>query len=98
LNETILTPANVGNASTFGKLFTTTLDGQVYAQPLLKTSVNITRGSRQGVHNVLYAATQHGSLYAIDANNGQLLWQDSFLNITDPTRLTPTADVSPIGA
>jgi hypothetical protein len=98
LGETTLTPAVVGNAAQFGKRFATTLDGQVYAEPLVKTGVNITRGSRQGVHNVVYAATQHGSLYAIDANNGQVLWQDSFLNITNPTSLTATSGVSPVGA
>jgi hypothetical protein len=101
-SETSLTPANV-NPTTFGKKFTTTLDGQVYAQPLVKSFVNITRGASQGVHNVLYAATQHGSLYAIDANSGAILWQDSFLQLSDPrvaviNSPSATTGVSTIGA
>ena len=39
LAETVLTPTNV-NATTFGLLSRATLDGQVYAQPLLKANVN----------------------------------------------------------
>src|SRR6516164_6999328 len=50
LSETSLTLSNV-NVSTFGKLFTTAVDGQVYAQPLIMTGVNITTGSNQGLHN-----------------------------------------------
>jgi hypothetical protein len=96
-SETVLTPTNVASAN-FGKLWTRPLDGQIYAQPLVKTNVNVTRGSNVGLHNVLYAATQHGSLYALDANTGSILWQDSFLNLTNPTVLTPTTGVSPIGA
>ena len=83
LSETVLTPANV-NSTDFGKLFSVKLDGQMYAQPLYVQNVNITRGSSPGVHSVVYAATQHDSLYAIDANTGQVLWQDSFLNIANP--------------
>jgi fibronectin type 3 domain-containing protein len=77
-NETILTPANV-NSTNFGKLFATTVDGQVYAEPLYMENVNITTGANQGSHNVVFVATEHDSLYAIDANSGTILWQDALL-------------------
>src|SRR4051794_39062823 len=87
-NETTLSPANV-NASLFGKLFTTPLDGsKVYAQPLSKSGVNITTGPNAGVHNVVYVATMNDSVYAIDADSGALLWQDAFAN--------PAAGITPI--
>ena len=54
-NETILTTANV-NVNTFGKLFTRDVDGQIYAQPLYVPGVQI---PAQGVHNVIYVATEH---------------------------------------
>ncbi|HSZ56316.1 MAG TPA: fibronectin type III domain-containing protein [Tepidisphaeraceae bacterium] len=78
LMETALTPANV-NTSSFGKFFSTPLDGQAYGQPLYDAGVNITAGNQPGVHNVVYSATEHDSLYAIDADTGTILWQDSFL-------------------
>ncbi|HEY7088779.1 MAG TPA: hypothetical protein VH518_11860 [Tepidisphaeraceae bacterium] len=95
LAETVLTPSNV-NTTNFGKRFTTQLDGQLFAQPLYKQNVSITRGANQGIHNVIFAETEHDSLYAIDANTGVILWQDSFLNLTDPTNLTRTAGVTPV--
>ena len=78
LSETALTPANVNSAS-FGKFYSTPVDGQVYAQPLYVAGQNITSGAHQGVHNVTYVVTEHDSLYAIDADTGVVLWQDSFL-------------------
>jgi hypothetical protein len=92
LNETVLTPSNV-NAGSFGKLFTTPLDGQVYAQPLLLTGVNITTGSQQGTHDVIYVATEHDSVYALDAHSGAVLWQDSFINPAGGVTTVPSTDV-----
>jgi hypothetical protein len=85
LNEVVLTPANV-NRNTFGKLFTIPVDGQVYAQPLVLSGVTI-----QGVkHNVAYVATEHDSVYAIDADTGATYWHASFVN--------PALDITPIPA
>src|SRR5262249_23636438 len=57
-SETQLTPSNV-NSSTFGKLFQVQVDGQVYAQPLVATGVNITTGASPGIHDVVFVATEN---------------------------------------
>ena len=92
-NETVLTPTTV-NPTDFGKLATTPLDGQVYAQPLYVPGVNITVGPTQGVHDVIFAATEHDSVYGIDADTGVALWQASFINPSEGVTAVPAADVS----
>lgn len=90
LGETLLTPADV-NTLSFGKGLTMPVDGQVYAQPLVKTAVNITVGPNKGLHDVVLVATEHDSVYAFDANTGVLLWHDSFLG--NGVTSVPVADV-----
>jgi hypothetical protein len=104
-NETLLTPGNV-KPSTFGKQLSFNLDGQAYAEPLVKTALNITTGANQGIHDVVFVATEHDSLYALDANGATVLWKDSFifnaagnpnpLNANIPSGVTsvPNADVN----
>ena len=62
LNEVTLTPANV-NSSKFGKLGEFAVDGKVDAQPLYLSNLMIGGQKR----NVLYVVTEHGSVYAFDA-------------------------------
>jgi uncharacterized repeat protein (TIGR03806 family) len=77
-NETQLTLANV-NAGSFGKLFSYSVDGQVYAEPLIAANVTI---PGQGTHNVLYVVTEHDSIYAFDADTmvSTPYWSKSFIN------------------
>ena len=90
VNETVLKPSNV-NSTQFGKLFSTTVDGYVYAQPLYVPNVRNIAG---GTHNVLYIATEHDSVYAIDADSGSALWQKSFIKPSAGITTVPNADVS----
>src|SRR6266852_8182172 len=73
-NETALTLSSV-SVGNFGKLFNLPVDGYVYAQPLYVPNVAI---PGNGTHNVVYAATQHDTLFAYDADGQTLqpLWKD----------------------
>ncbi len=103
--ESILTPTNV-NTNTFGKLFSHTVDGRVYAQPLYVGNLTL---PNQTTHNVIFIATEHDSVYAFDAdNNGGAnsgpLWQASMISTahgaasgatTVPSADVNTSDITP---
>ena len=76
-NESVLTPANVGSSS-FGRLRTVKLDDQVDAQPLVVPGVLITAGNHQGMHDVVYVATESDRVYAIDVHTGTVLLNPKF--------------------
>ncbi|HEY1948323.1 MAG TPA: hypothetical protein VGG97_15040 [Bryobacteraceae bacterium] len=79
------------NSRSFGKLFALKVDGDVYAQPLYLTSVQI---PGRGKHDVVFVATEHDSVYAFDANQKtEPLWQTSFTNAAKVITTVPARDV-----
>jgi len=77
----LLSSANV-TPSTFGKLFSCTVDEAIYAQPLWVPNLSIGGVNR----NVVFVATQNDSLYAFDADNNSTpctpLWHANLLDST----------------
>ena len=94
LAEFVLTTSNVSPAQ-FGKVFSRSVDGQMYAQPLYVHAVTI---SNQ-FHNVVYVCTESNSVYAFDADNAaasNALWH---VNLGPPvpiSDLNNCGDLSPI--
>ncbi len=76
LDEITLNHSNV-TASQFGKLFSWTVDGWVWAQPLYVPGVPIPGGPSK---NVVYVATMNNSIYAFNADNPSAppLWRANF--------------------
>ncbi len=76
--ERILNPSNV-KSSLFGKLFSRTVDGQIYAQPLYVANLTI---PNRGPRNVVFVATEHDSVYAFDADGKSItpIWKRSFID------------------
>jgi len=81
LTETTLTTSNVASA-TFGKLGFYSADGLVDAQPLCASNVAV---PSNGPHNMLIVPTEHGSVYALDADSGATIWQVSTLKTGETT-------------
>src|ERR1700734_4112256 len=93
LNETTLNTSNV-NVSQFGKLYSYTIDGSIYAQPLYVPNVLI---PSQGTHNVVYVATMNDVIYALDADsnavNGGVLWKVDLRNPAAGVTAIPIANI-----
>ena len=79
-NETTLTPSNVSSSS-FGKVFSLPVIGDLYAQPLYLGQYMMSDGN---LHNVLIVATAQDYVYAFDADGKNpaqgYLWRDFLVN------------------
>ena len=78
--EPALTEAQVASSS-FGRLFSTPVTGQVYAQPL------VVRGS-------VIAATETNDVYALDGNTGAVRWHRNLGPSWDPATIS-CGDLAP---
>src|SRR5262245_45082143 len=81
LDETMLTPASIRNER-FGRLFSLTVDGQIYAQPLVAGGVDV---PDKGRRNLVFVATMRNMVYGFDADGNEALplWQT---NLGPPMR------------
>jgi hypothetical protein len=85
-NEPTLTPAAVSGGS-FGQIFSTAVNGQVYSQPLV-------------VGSTLIVSTENDWVYGLNATTGAVLWKTSLgtpYHITTCNDLTPNIGVTSTG-
>jgi len=91
LRESILNTKNV-NEKSFGKVAAFPVDGQIYAQPLFVSGIEV--GGK--IRNVVYVATMSNSVYAFDADSADavLLWH---VNVGEaaPSYLYGFRDINP---
>ncbi|WP_054010872.1 choice-of-anchor D domain-containing protein [Arthrobacter sp. ERGS1:01] len=79
-NEAALSPSSVAS-STFGKLFSATVNGQVYAQPLV-------------VGGTVIAATENNAVYALNGETGVAKWSRN-LGPAWPASTVSCGDLTP---
>src|SRR5215469_16084077 len=64
-SEKVLKPSNVASAANqFHKRFLMKVDGKIEGSPLYAAGVTVTGG----LHNVIYVATMHNTVFAFDAD------------------------------
>jgi hypothetical protein len=77
-NEPTLTPAAASGGS-FGQIFSTSVNGQVYSQPLV-------------VGSTLIVTTENNWVYGMNASTGAILWST---NLGKPYNITSCNDLTP---
>ena len=89
-SEIYLSATNV-NSTLFGKLFSRTVDGWVYAQPLYMQALPI---AGHGTPNVVFVCTANNSVYAFDADDPLAAAPYWKANLGAPDN-TPSSSISP---
>jgi hypothetical protein len=86
---------NVGNvtSSTFGKIGSAQVDGQIYSQPLYVPNVP----ALGATINLVVVATENDSVYAFNADDlsSGPVWKQSFINPGAGVTTVPSTDITP---
>jgi len=93
LEEVLLAPVNV-NTAQFGKLFTRSVDGAIYAQPLYVPGLTLSNQT----HSIVFVVTEHNSVYAFDADNAAAaapLWQTNLGTSVPQSEINNCGDLPP---
>ncbi len=75
--ETLLTQANISSGA-FGRLFTRSVDDQIYTQPLIMNNISIGGGT----HNIVIVTTVNNSVYAFNADDSATMTPYWHVNLT----------------
>ena len=80
------------NVNTFGKVWSYTVSGSVFAQPLYISNVTV---PGQGTHNVVYVVTMNDVVYAFDADSSSQtpLWSLDLTSQNPDSSPVPISDV-----
>ena len=90
--ERTLVPAALRRGP-FGKVWTSPVDGAIYAEPLVQPGLAMLGR----VRTVVYVATEHNHLYALDAADGKPLWGPASLGAPVPRASLLCGNIDPVG-
>lgn len=91
-DERALVPAALRRGP-FGKLWTSEVDGAIYAEPLVQPGVAVLGR----VRTVVYVVTEHNRVYALDGADGKPLWGPVSLGTPVPRASLPCGNIDPVG-
>ena len=90
LSENQLKTTNV-DTNHFGKLWSYTVSGSVFAQPLYLKDVP---AAEHGLRNLLFVATMNDVVYAFDADSNSTLWQKDLTTEVPGSTPVPIVDIT----
>jgi hypothetical protein len=92
VDERALTPVTV-RPGAFGKLWTSSVEGEIYAEPLIVPGVAVLGR----VRTVVYVVTEDDLIYALDAADGKPVWGPVSLGTPVPRAALPCGNIDPVG-
>lgn len=91
-DERTLVPSAIRRGP-FGKLWTSEVDGAIYAEPLVQPGVAVLGR----VRTVVYVVTEHNHVYALDAADGKRIWGPVSLGTPVPRASLTCGNIDPVG-